>query len=489
VAAKVRKDAKGRYWVIVHHNGRRKKKYAGRDKQRATELAEKIWANVVLGDLGIGGEEEQAVPFKPFAESWLRSEVSLPAELGMERALAPNTVRSRTQSVRLHLAPFFEEIDIRSIRVADIQRLYERCLEKKKRAAKKPGEGEGAEKPISRRSIEIILGTLRLILAHAQAQDLVASNVLDAWKAVRGRRRGAGLQPVEQERVLTSQELTHLLGTARQHLPAVYPLVLFLADTGCRIGEALALRWIDVNLKTGVVRIERSVDHSGRVGPTKTRRARAVELSTRLSEVFTRLRPEIHPDDALVFPSEAGGFVESGNFRRRGFGRLVKKAFEGAKQLTPHCLRHTWASLHLARGTNLKWVQETGGWTSAKMLLDVYGHHIPTETRGFADALSDPIPAPKTHSGGPYTAPDTEKRNEKIVVNAPRVAYKLKKPGADGRIRTADLLITNQLLYQLSYVGPKKRVRARSLCVALFGGRWPYIFIFKLRRRTQCAKI
>ncbi len=50
---------------------------------------------------------------------------------------------------------------------------------------------------------------------------------------------------------------------------------------------------------------------------------------------------------------------------------------------------NTFASLHLARGTNLLWVQQAGGWESAKMLLDVYGHYMPTESAGFADALTD----------------------------------------------------------------------------------------------------
>jgi hypothetical protein len=42
----------------------------------------------------------------------------------------------------------------------------------------------------------------------------------------------------------------------------------------------------------------------------------------------------------------------------------------------------------MARGTPLKWIQEQGGWTTAKVLLDTYGHFMPTESRGFADALA-----------------------------------------------------------------------------------------------------
>ena len=48
----------------------------------------------------------------------------------------------------------------------------------------------------------------------------------------------------------------------------------------------------------------------------------------------------------------------------------------------------------MTRGTNLKWLQNQGGWASAKMLLDTYGHFIPDESQGYADALT-------TTPGGP----------------------------------------------------------------------------------------
>ena len=42
----------------------------------------------------------------------------------------------------------------------------------------------------------------------------------------------------------------------------------------------------------------------------------------------------------------------------------------------------------MAENTPLKWIQEQGGWSSAKVLLDTYGHIMPTESRGFADRLA-----------------------------------------------------------------------------------------------------
>jgi hypothetical protein len=111
-------------------------------------------------------------------------------------------------------------------------------------------------------------------------------------------------------------------------------------------------------------------------------------LSTRVREALAARRPAILSDDALVFPNLSGGFLLDVYFRNKVFYPAVRKAFGPGLHFSPHCLRHTWASLHMARGTPLKWIQEQGGWTTAKLLLDTYGHFMPTESRGFADALT-----------------------------------------------------------------------------------------------------
>ena len=67
------------------------------------------------------------------------------------------------------------------------------------------------------------------------------------------------------------------------------------------------------------------------------------------------------------------------------------------RHLTPHSLRHTWASLHMARCTPIKWIQQQGGWTTAKVLLDTYGHFMPSESRGYADVIG--------YADGSQTAP------------------------------------------------------------------------------------
>ncbi len=386
MAAKV-KEKDGFYWVVVHYQGRRKWKKIGKDKRQALRVAEQVQARIALGEFDMHSEEEQAVRFDHFAREWYQQEIRLPYELNEPGALATKSVQAREQQIRLHLVPFFLDRDVRAIRVADIQAFYENCRK--------------TRYPATLSSINTILGTLRRILAFAQARELLALNPVDAWKASRGRQRGGGLRPVDSSKVLTADEVQALLEVARTEFPDHYPLVLFMADTGCRVSEAFALRWSDVDLEAGLATIEASIDFQGKRGPTKTRKPRSVELSTRLREALSQYRPDVFGDDSFAFPSQTGSAMEYQNFRSRVFNRIVRRAFAQGRRVTPHCLRHTFASLHIARGTNLLWIQEAGGWASAKMLLDVYGHFMPTESAGFADAITAPNGTPAAPTAWP----------------------------------------------------------------------------------------
>jgi hypothetical protein len=103
--------------------------------------------------------KEAPISFRDFATRWLRTEVVLPCERNVEGALAPNSVRQRENTLRIYLIPFFGAMDVRRIRLRDVQRFVDERVE--------------AGQPRSPRTLEIVLGTLRGILLHAQAQELV----------------------------------------------------------------------------------------------------------------------------------------------------------------------------------------------------------------------------------------------------------------------------------------------------------------------------
>ena len=123
-----------------------------------------------------------------------------------------------------------------------------------------------------------------------------------------------------------------------------------------------------------------------------------------------------------------------GSFARSSARRLGRVGF------TPHGLRHTFASLHLARGTPIKWIQSRGGWASAKLVLDLYGHFLPSDYSGFADALGEVTPGSPKPPGRTPGAPcsrgapcNTGTRTEKPQNTA--------LAGSPGRTRTCDPLV------------------------------------------------
>ena len=386
MAAKVR-FRNGAWWVVTHSHGKRRMKRIGPtidDKRTARAIADRINAALVLNQYDLRDAVEDVYPFEPFATAWLRGQIMIPRERGMSGHVAPNTARSYEMHLRVHLIPYFGSDDVRRIDAGAVQRFHDHCIE--------------IGKPRSARSIEMALAILRLVLYHARAVGLLESNAVESWKRGKGRRRTRSQRVLNAENVLSFQELHDLLIEAHRGAPEYYPLILLLADTGARFGEATALRWIDIDLARAAARISRSYSSGRSLGPTKTGRERSIELSRRICTVLAQRRPDLVHDDTLVFPNRAGAFIDPGNFRERIWGRLVRRVFGRSRRITPHGLRHTFASLHMARGTNLKWLQHQGGWSSAKVLLDTYGHFMPTETTGYADILAEAPDGTGRHS-------------------------------------------------------------------------------------------
>lgn len=203
---------------------------------------------------------------------------------------------------------------------------------------------------------------------------------MDHWKAVQPKTRAsARSKVVAVENVLDSEEREHLLQVAELVAPTYFPFILFLAETGCRISEAIALRWADIDLDSGTATVYRQ-----KTGGTPD----LVPLSSRLREVLGRILPDISPSNAPAFRTPSGAPVHYFNFRNRVWGPIVREALGKGRRFTAHGLRHTWATLHLAAGTPIKWVQTHGGWSSARLLLDTYGHFLPREMGGFEDVLA-----------------------------------------------------------------------------------------------------
>lgn len=152
-------------------------------------------------------------------------------------------------------------------------------------------------------------------------------------------------------------------------------LVLTLAYTGVRWGEAIALRVKDIDFAKGRLHIfTNAVEVHGaiHVGTPKSNRARRVPVPGFLLAELRRLTTDYAGSD-LVFPSADGGYLRrtrASSGSKSWFKTALRDA--GLEPMTMHDLRHTAASLAVQSGAHVKTIQRMLGHTSAAMTLDVY---------------------------------------------------------------------------------------------------------------------
>ncbi len=176
------------------------------------------------------------------------------------------------------------------------------------------------------------------------------------------------------------------------------PLWAFLLTTGCRLGEALALRWSDVNLDQGTVHLQRTGTYLGGrwvEGPPKTRAGeRVVHLPPEGVQALRRQRAQQAQWRLRAGATwQAGDYVFTTSQGRPVRGNVAARELReacirlGLVPQTPHGLRHAHASLLLAQGVALPAVARRLGHAHPGITAAVYAHALPGQDRQVAETL------------------------------------------------------------------------------------------------------
>lgn len=147
-------------------------------------------------------------------------------------------------------------------------------------------------------------------------------------------------------------------------------LMLFLIDTGCRVGEALSLTWPDVNTKAGVTKLACAVTF----WHTKTNEPRTVPASPRVRQMLAQRRDEERP------------FAMSYSTFKTAFDKAVDTV--GLTDVVPHTCRHTCASRLVQVGVDLRRVMMWMGHRSINTTM-IYAHLAPEDLFSAADMLEE----------------------------------------------------------------------------------------------------
>ena len=234
---------------------------------------------------------------------------------------------------------------------------------------------------VGARTRQAIHRVLRNALGDAVRLGLVRVNVAASIDTPR--------VPRKEIRVLDGEQTRHLLDVAVND-SKIGALVTLLSTTGLRIGEALALRWLDVDLRTGTIKVNRTlVEIDGKFSfqePKSKASRRKVGIPQETVDALRALRSKIrgvpHPE-RLVFTDRRCGPLRRSNLIRRDWHPLLKLA--ELPKTGFHILRHSHATQLLAAGANPRAVADRLGHSQASLVLDVYGHVLPGADRELTD--------------------------------------------------------------------------------------------------------
>lgn len=257
-----------------------------------------------------------------------------------------------------------------------------------------PGDGETTHRRLDPRTVNYVHTIVHRAFKDAVRWGRLARNPADAADPPRGSRKSDGVDSWD------APTLREFLATSSTSGDLLHALWVLLATTGMRRGEALGLRWSDVDLdakRLSIVQTIIQVRSEVKVGEPKTARGRrpvgldartvAVLREHRRRELEQRLLVGADFEDRdLVFHHPDGSCLKPDAVSAT-FARRVRSG--GFPKLTLKGLRHTWATLALEQGVHPKVVQERLGHSTIAVTLDIYSHVSPILDDNAAQLVAD----------------------------------------------------------------------------------------------------
>ncbi len=386
---------------IVKPKGRRKswsvKVYLGRDPRTGVKVykwfsfptrreAEARLSQMLAQLHGGGTIPTTKLTMGEYLEQWLNKYAA--------SNVRETSLKSYRDIIHQHLIPALGLIPLRRLSALDVQGYY---------TAKLNGDAATKQQALSPSTVRKHHAVLHVALEHAVQWGLLAANVCDRVKPPKRRRKEPQRWDEEQVKLF--------LGEAKRSPPhGLYCLFLTLRTTGVRPGEALGLRWPDVDLTTGAITIRQKFYRLGgskREGeptrllfsePKTDKGRRTIEIPPILVGELRELKAEqgalrkefgaqyhdLGEHGPLVFCQPDGKPLNWENIARRDFRRIAKRT--GLPVIKPYEFgRHGHAAWLYEQGVHPKIISERLGHASTAFTMDTYG--------GMARGLQAPVVA------------------------------------------------------------------------------------------------
>ncbi len=415
-------------WFFAHDvpagdDGRRHQLRVGgfASEREAREAMQASLAGLARGERVVPGRQRVST----YLAEWLAGKSSLRA----------STLHSYRDHVRLYLSPGLGYLKLTELHEQDVGRLYAAMRELGQPVETRPDsvlarlvkartDGHPV-RPLSAATMRRVHATLLSALNTAVRRKLIAVNPARHVELPKGLRpravvwtpdrvadwRATGRAPAVA--VWTAEQTGRFLDAAAHE--RLYPLFHLIAYRGLRRGEAVGLRWVDVDLDDRMLRVTQQVVQLGwrtEIGPPKTSTGeRTISLDDGTTAALRRWRTdqvrhragwgENWVDSGLVFTRENGAPLHP-DLATDAFARTSRRA--GLPPIRLHDLRHTAASLALQAGVPMKVVSEQLGHSSMAITADTYTSVLPAVARAAAEAVAGVIPR-QPRDGRPLRGP------------------------------------------------------------------------------------
>ena len=327
------------YWYQIRFDGLR---YRGSTKTDNKKLAQQI-ANTIEADLV---RKKFSMPVKNnyiFLTAWEQYKKSL---TNINR-----TIKNKEFAAN-HFLPVFKDKNISEITQSDIK---EYQLKRRLEVLSLPKNQQKKESEINFRWINLEISTLHHFFNFCIEKGLIEKNPASGVKK---------LNELSRLKTLSDSDIGKLIAGATNKLTR--DLITFLIYTGCRKGEALNLKWDDVDMQNDVIAIK----------GTKTKYDRYIPISKPLKEILSGIEKK---QDCLYVFNKNG--AKLGDFKK-SFHTACKNA--GFKDMHIHDLRHVFASKMVMDGTSLYITGELLGHRTTQMTKR-YSHLVPSTLRKAVD--------------------------------------------------------------------------------------------------------
>jgi integrase len=340
---------RGAYWV--HTAAGPKRRYvSGKKRDEVRDKLIEALGNRAQGLVFDAG----SITTEEYLTNWLKDSVE-------------STVRVSTYEVHRHIIPALSRIKLRDLNPVHVRAFYREKL----------------DSGLSPATVRKMHSILRKALKQAVLDGLIPRNVCEAVKPPKVERKE--ITPLDRQQAMILLEVA-----SGDRLEALYVLAV---HTGLREGELLGLKWADVDLERGTLRLRHALVREGGktvLGDLKTPKSRRSVRLTGMATDALRGHLErqlmemermgsLYQPGGLVFATESGTLINPSNLRNRSFKPLLRRAFGvDGPDICFHDLRHTCATLLLSQGTHPKLVQELLGHATIAMTLDTYSHFLPS---------------------------------------------------------------------------------------------------------------